>query len=47
MIFQTWWFPTKAEFYARMLKSKMAAKIHDDGQKFLVFSTRIFSLAII
>ena len=35
MIFQTRWFPTKADFYSQMPKSKMVAKIQDGGQKFL------------
>ena len=26
MIFQTWWFPIKADFYSQMPKSKMAAE---------------------
>ena len=45
MIFQTLWYLTKADFYSRMSKSKIAAKIQDGGRKFWVLSTRIFGLS--
>ena len=42
MLFQTYWLPTNAGYYSRMLKSKMADEIQDDGRKIWIPSSSIF-----